>query len=51
MVRILTGTLIEVGEGKRNADSMPEVLHALDRRKAGAAAPACGLTLTEVKYN
>ena len=51
MVRILTGTLIEVGEGKRDADSMPDILKALDRKKAGAAAPACGLTLTEVKYN
>ena len=35
MVRILTGTLIEVGLGKRDAGSMPEILAALDRPTAG----------------
>lgn len=39
MVRILTGTLIEVGLGKRDAGSMPEILAALDRPSAGYTAP------------
>ena len=50
MVRILTGTLIEIGLHKRLADSMPQLLEALDRRKAGVTAPASGLCLEEVYY-
>lgn len=50
MARILTGTLLEVGEGKREAETMPAVLAALDRSAAGPTAPAQGLTLIEVKY-
>lgn len=50
MVRILTGTLIETGQGKRDADSMPGILEAKDRQKAGFTAPARGLFLTEVRY-
>lgn len=51
MIRILTGTLIEVGEGKRDPDSIPALIACQDRAKAGATAPACGLTLLEVKYD
>ena len=51
MIRILVGTLIEVGEGKRDPLSMTALLEARDRRLAGPTAPACGLTLLEVKYN
>lgn len=51
MIRILTGTLIEIGEGKRSPESIDEILAAMDRTKAGATAPACGLTLLEVKYD
>ncbi len=51
MVRILTGTLIEVGEGKRTPESMIELLEAKDRKQAGATAPASGLILMEVRYN
>ena len=51
MVRILVGTLIEVGEGRRDPLSMTALLEARDRRLAGPTAPACGLTLIEVKYN
>lgn len=51
MIRILTGTLIEVGEGKRTPESIPELIDCLDRSQAGATAPACGLTLLEVKYD
>ncbi len=50
MVRIMTGTLIEVGQGKRTWDSMEEVLAALDRQAAGFTAPAEGLSLAEVRY-
>ena len=51
MVRILTGTLIEVGLGKRDADTMPEILAALDRQAAGYTAPAEGLCLQQVFYS
>lgn len=50
MVRILTGTLLEVGQGKRGADSMERLLSSRDREQAGFTAPAKGLTLWEVKY-
>ncbi|MCI8518379.1 MAG: tRNA pseudouridine(38-40) synthase TruA [Hungatella sp.] len=50
MVRILVGTLIEVGQGKREPRSVPEILEAKDRRAAGFTAPARGLFLKEVTY-
>ena len=50
MVRILTGTLLEVGLGKRRAEDMPTVLAARNRAAAGFTAPAQGLTLMEVIY-
>lgn len=50
MVRILTGTLVEVGMGKRDASSMAEILKAENRESAGFLAPAGGLVLKEVKY-
>lgn len=50
MVRILMGTLLEVGEGKRSADSIPQLLQAQDRTQAGVLVPAKGLTLEEVYY-
>lgn len=50
MVRIMTGTLIEVGLGKRSPQSMKEILAALDRQAAGAMAPAEGLCLAGVLY-
>ena len=49
MVRILTGTLIEVGRGERSAESIPE-LFGLKRSEAGFLAPAQGLCLEEVFY-
>lgn len=51
MVRILTGTLIEVGLGKRTPQSMREILEAKDRAAAGFTAPAQGLCLVEVEYD
>jgi tRNA pseudouridine38-40 synthase len=50
MVRILTGTLLEVGYGKRTPESMEDLLNAKDRRLAGDTAPACGLTMVKVDY-
>ena len=50
MVRILTGTLIEVGEGKKNADETEQILLAKSREQAGFTAPSRGLFLREVFY-
>ena len=50
MVRILVGTLLEVGEGKRGPEQMTEILARGERQNAGAMAPACGLALMEVRY-
>ncbi len=49
MVRILTGTLVEVGRGERRADSIPELFGGR-RAEAGFLAPAQGLCLMEVDY-
>mgnify|MGYP002870184327 CR=1 FL=1 len=45
MVRIIAGTLIEVGEGKISPDVIPDIINSRDRSKAGKTAPAKGLTL------
>lgn len=50
MVRIVTGTLVEVGSGQRDAASMAAVLAARNRDAAGKTAPPRGLTLVAVKY-
>ena len=50
MVRIIVGTLIEVGMGAKSADSIPDILQSKDRSRAGFTAPAQGLALYEVKY-
>ena len=50
MVRILTGTLLEVGYGRMHAEDMETVLASRDRQKAGPTAPPHGLTLLEVEY-
>lgn len=50
MVRIIAGTLIEVGLGKRTPESMLEALRAEDRGAAGPTAPAHGLTLIRYEF-
>lgn len=49
MVRIMVGTLLEVGKGTRTAQSIPSLFGDL-RENAGFAVPACGLCLMEVTY-
>ena len=51
MVRILTGTLLEVGLGKRRPEEMKAVLEARNREAAGATAPPEGLFLMQVEYD
>jgi len=49
MVRILVGTLLEIGRGERAVESVTELFGA-DRAMAGELVPACGLCLMEVHY-
>lgn len=51
MVRILTGTLVEVGLGQRRPEEMTEILESMVRSRAGMLMPAEGLTLQEVRYD
>ncbi len=50
MVRNITGTLVEVGLGKREPQEIEKILQSKDRRQAGKAAPAAGLCLEKVQY-
>jgi tRNA pseudouridine38-40 synthase len=50
MVRILVGTLLEVGSGERTPEDIPIILAHKDRRLAGKTAPPHGLYLWEVFY-
>ena len=50
MIRILMGTLLEVGKGIRTPENVTDVLKSGDRAKAGALVPAKGLVLEEVFY-
>ena len=50
MVRIIVGTMIEVGRGALSADDIPEILAARDRKRAGPTAPAKGLILEKIIY-
>ncbi len=50
MVRIMAGTLVEVGLGKRSVESVAVPFETLDRADAGETLPAYGLTLVSVEY-
>lgn len=50
MVRIISGTLVDVGLGKINPHDIPEIINSKDRTRAGKTLPAHGLYLVEVYY-
>lgn len=50
MVRIIAGTLMEIGRGHIAPQEIERILEARDRRAAGPTAPACGLTLVKIEY-
>ncbi|MBE6036143.1 MAG: tRNA pseudouridine(38-40) synthase TruA [Clostridiales bacterium] len=51
MVRNLVGTLVEMGQGRRDPEEMTSILEACDRRRAGHTAPAGGLFLKQIYYS
>lgn len=51
MVRIISGTLLEVGTGKIKTEEIPNIIESKDRQKAGKTLPAHGLYLVEVTYD
>lgn len=51
MVRIISGTLLDVGLGKIKSEEIPEIIESKDRQRAGKTLPPYGLYLVEVKYN
>ena len=51
MVRIMTGTLLAVQQGRFEPDDIPTILAQRSRKCAGPTAPACGLYLDEVFYD
>ena len=51
MVRIIAGTLVEVGEGKIEPDRIPEIIDSKNRENAGKTLPAKGLFLLNVEYD
>ncbi|WP_067934952.1 tRNA pseudouridine(38-40) synthase TruA [Alicyclobacillus kakegawensis] len=50
MVRIIVGTLVDVGQGRLSPQDIPFILAARDRQRAGQTAPPHGLTLWQVEY-
>lgn len=50
MVRIITGTLVDIGTGRINAEDTAAIIEAEDRRYAGHTAPPYGLYLAEVYF-
>ena len=50
MVRIIAGTLIDVGCGRLQPEQIPAILDSKDREQAGQTAPACGLTLRQIRF-
>jgi len=50
MVRIIAGTLMDVGLGRKKADDIPRIIESCDRRQAGPTLPPCGLILIGYDY-
>lgn len=50
MVRILAGTLVDIGRGKIPIEDLPEIIQSCKRERAGHTAPPQGLYLAEVYY-
>lgn len=50
MVRIIAGTMIDIGMGRLPEDAFQQALDTGDRLRLGVTAPACGLELTEIFY-
>ena len=50
MVRIIVGTLMDVGRGKYEPSKVKDILEATDRTAAGPTVPACGLMLKELRF-
>ncbi len=50
MVRVLVGTMLEIGAGRRDPESLPQLLTGRPRPEAGETAPAHGLWLIGVRY-
>ena len=50
MVRIIAGTLVDIGRGFRLPSDVKNMLEAKDREKAGATAPPHGLMLLGIEY-
>jgi tRNA pseudouridine38-40 synthase len=51
MVRIISGTLLEVGRGRKSAGDIPGIIEAKDRRAAGPTLPPTGLCLEWIRYS
>lgn len=51
MVRILAGTLVQVGEGRLSPQDIPAILQSKNRKNAGPTLPAKGLILEQVHYD
>ena len=51
MVRIMAGTLVDVGEGRTSPDDIKKIIEGKDRKQAGRTAPADGLYLNKVSYD
>lgn len=50
MVRIIAGTLVEVGNGRLEPGALQQILDKKDRSAAGPTAPACGLTMIGIEF-
>lgn len=50
MVRVMVGTLVDIGKGRFSPSAIDRLLQLGDRKEAGSTAPACGLCLIEVTY-